>query len=150
MHLILWRHAEAEDGNDDLARTLTPRGREQAAQMAAWLKKHGPSDLRVLVSPAVRTRQTADALGLSYQVVDSIAPGCAPQAVLQAAAWPEAEGAVLVVGHQPTLGGAAALALTGTPSYWSVKKGAIWWLGTRQRDDDAQIVVRAVLTPDIC
>ena len=37
MDLILWRHAEAEVGSDDLARRLTVRGAKQARQMAAWL-----------------------------------------------------------------------------------------------------------------
>ena len=37
MNLILWRHAEAEDGADDLQRALTGKGRRQAARMAQWL-----------------------------------------------------------------------------------------------------------------
>lgn len=37
MDLILWRHAEAEDGSNDLARTLTRKGQQQTGQMAAWL-----------------------------------------------------------------------------------------------------------------
>ena len=35
MELILWRHAEAEDTNPDLARALTRKGRNQASRMAA-------------------------------------------------------------------------------------------------------------------
>ena len=31
MNLILWRHAEAEDGSNDLARALTSKGQRQAA-----------------------------------------------------------------------------------------------------------------------
>ena len=31
MDLILWRHADAEDGADDLARRLTAKGHQQAA-----------------------------------------------------------------------------------------------------------------------
>ncbi len=34
MDLLLWRHAEAEDGTPDLKRKLTPRGEKQARQMA--------------------------------------------------------------------------------------------------------------------
>ncbi|MCK9511424.1 MAG: histidine phosphatase family protein [Pigmentiphaga sp.] len=148
MNLFLWRHAEAEDGSNDLARALTARGREQAAHMARWLSAFAPADLRILVSPAVRTRQTADALGLSYEVVESLAPGASPATVLTEAQWPTATSNVLVVGHQPTLGMAAALALTGHPLSWSVRKGGIWWLANRQRDDDHQVVVRAVVTPE--
>lgn len=150
MHLLLWRHAEAEDGLDDMARALTPRGRQQADRMAAWLLRHAPENLRVLVSPAKRTRQTADALGRDYEVVPALAPGASPAEVLAVTDWPQGHGAVLVVGHQPFLGQTAALALTGQPGYWSVKKAGLWWLATRQRDDDAQVVLRAVITPEIC
>ena len=64
MDLLLWRHAEAEDGEDDMKRRLTERGHKQARAMAAWIRKHQPKDLRIIVSPAVRTQQTAEALKL--------------------------------------------------------------------------------------
>ena len=34
MDLLLWRHAEAEDGDDDFKRRLTDRGEKQARTMA--------------------------------------------------------------------------------------------------------------------
>ena len=34
MDLILWRHAEAEPGEPDLERALTPKGVKQARRMA--------------------------------------------------------------------------------------------------------------------
>ena len=43
MDLILWRHAEAEDGVPDAKRKLTPRGRKQAKQIARWLKQRLPA-----------------------------------------------------------------------------------------------------------
>ncbi|WP_204271061.1 histidine phosphatase family protein, partial [Escherichia coli] len=64
MDLILWRHAEAEviaPGQDDLQRALTPKGERQARRMAAWLNHRLPATTRVLVSPALRCRQTAEA-----------------------------------------------------------------------------------------
>ena len=42
MDLLLWRHAEAEDGEDDLKRRLTARGEKQARTMAAWIRDHQP------------------------------------------------------------------------------------------------------------
>ena len=59
MELILWRHAEAEDGYPDLERALTEKGHEQAKKMADWLKSRLPKDTQVLVSPAKRAQQTA-------------------------------------------------------------------------------------------
>ena len=39
MQLILWRHAQAEEDDDDLARPLTAKGHKQARKMARFL--HG-------------------------------------------------------------------------------------------------------------
>ena len=103
----------------------------------------------IIVSPAERTRQTAAALTDAFEIDRQLAPGAAPTAVLAASGWPEHKGAVLVVGHQPTLGMAAALVIAGEPMPWSMKKGAIWWLSHRVRGEHPQIVLRAVISPDL-
>ncbi|KAB2318755.1 histidine phosphatase family protein [Betaproteobacteria bacterium SCN1] len=148
MELILWRHAEAEEGPHDLERALTGRGRKQAARMADWLTPRLPPDIRILASPAVRTRQTAQALGRDYAVEPALAPGATAAAVLAAAGWPEAAHPVLVVGHQPTLGRIAARLLAGTEGDVSVKKAGVWWFQCRMRNDELQVVLRAVAGPD--
>lgn len=149
MNLILWRHAEAEDGPDDMKRALTKRGRRQAELGAEWLRKHAPADLMVLASPAVRTRQTADALKLDYLVVPELAPDAEPANVVAASGWPLADRSVLIVGHQPTLGRVCSQLLSGEDLPWTLKKGGIWWLARRQRDEDFQVVIRAVVNPDL-
>jgi phosphohistidine phosphatase len=145
MDLILWRHADAEDGVRDEERRLTAKGKEQAARMASWLKRQLPRDAVILVSRARRAQQTAQALGRKFKTSEAVGLEATPQTVLEAADWPRGTGTVLVVGHQPTLGQAAALALTGAPADWGVQKGAIWWLVSR---DEGETRVRAVLTPD--
>ena len=55
MELILWRHAEAEDGAPDIARELTAKGHKQATKMAEFLRPRLPENTRILVSPARRT-----------------------------------------------------------------------------------------------
>jgi len=149
MDLILWRHAEAEDGSPDAARALTSKGRKQARAMARWLRKRLPPECRILVSPATRAQQTAAALDMPFVTVAKVDVGASPAAVLEAAGWPSRGGAALVVGHQPTLGRAAALALTGHAADWAIKKGAVWWLTRRTRDRAAEVVLRAVLGPDL-
>ena len=109
MDLILWRHAEAADGTPDLARKLTVTGTKQALDVAHWLRPRLPKHTRVIVSPAARTLETAKALTQDFEIVRDLAPGASPVAVLAAARWPEQKGAVLVVGHQPTLGLLAAM-----------------------------------------
>src|SRR5688500_2933685 len=98
MNLILWRHADAEEGRDDAARRLTSKGREQANRMAAWLERHLPASARVIVSPAVRAQQTAEALSRDLHTDERVNTGARPHDVLKAAGWPDASTAVVVVG----------------------------------------------------
>ena len=151
MDLILWRHAEAvveSEGQNDLERALTAKGERQAQKMAEWLNRHLAHSTRVLVSPALRCQQTAQGLGRKFRTVASLAPGAGAAAVLAAARWPDASEPVLVVGHQPTLGLVASLALTNAAQPWSVRKGAVWWLRSRSREEGERVVLQAVQGPD--
>lgn len=148
MDLILWRHAEAEDGVPDKTRDLTAKGEKQASRMAAWLKSRLPRETKVLTSPATRAIRTARYLVDEPEVVRALDVGATPAAVLAAAGWPE-NGSVVVVGHQPTLGRVAALLLSGEEADWVIKKGAIWWFTNRVRGGEAQTVLRAVMAPDL-
>lgn len=146
MELILWRHADAEDDAPDEERALTAKGVRQAQRMAAWLKERLPGDAVVLVSPSKRAQQTAQALTGKFEVSRDVGIAATPQSVLKAAGWPRAEGTVVVVGHQPTLGQTAALIMTRSAAEWGIKKGAIWWLASREPDET---VVRAVIAPEM-
>ena len=149
MDLILWRHADAEDGAPDSARELTKRGHKQAERVAAWLKPRLSERCEILVSPAKRAQQTAAALDLPFTTSRGVGTGASVADILAAAGWPDRRDAVLVIGHQPTLGRVAALLLAGREADWSVKKGAIWWIGSRVRDGQAQAVLRAALSPEL-
>ena len=151
MDLILWRHAEAvveREGLADLERPLTPKGERQAQRMAEWLNHRLAHSTRILVSPALRCQQTAKALARSFKTSAAIAPDADLESMLKAARWPDASEPVLVIGHQPTLGFAAAFLLTDLPQPWAVKKGAVWWLRNRDREGEAQVVLQAVMGPD--
>ena len=148
MDLLLWRHAEAEDGADDYSRPLTERGRKQAASGAAWLTQHLPRQLRIIASPTVRTCQTAEALGLPFQVEAGVGPESGTPAMLATIGWPPARGSVLLIGHQPGLGRLASLLLGGQEADWSIKKGSLWWLSRRVREGEPQTVLRTVIAPD--
>jgi phosphohistidine phosphatase len=56
---------------------------------------------------------------------------------------------VLVVGHQPTLGLAAAYLLSGQAQPWTLRKGAAWWLRVREREGVAQVVLHGALSPEL-
>ncbi|MDD5175111.1 MAG: histidine phosphatase family protein [Sterolibacterium sp.] len=154
MELLLWRHAEATEadtGQPDQERRLTARGEKQARQIASWLREHHQKRLRILVSPAQRCQQTAHALALPFDVEPSIGTSAAAADLLAAAGWPPGSGshdnAVLLIGHQPTLGRLAALLLSGQEADWAIKKGALWWFSIRIREGETQTVLKAVVGP---
>ncbi len=159
MDLILWRHADARDQPDeepdaqaDLMRPLTARGERQARRMADWLNRVLPASTRILVSPAQRCRQTADALDRRYRTVDALLPGTSHSQALDAARWPDSREPVLLVGHQPMLGQLAACLMSGAPALaappWAVRKGSVWWLRQREREGGAEVVMVAVRGPE--
>ncbi|MDM5181455.1 phosphohistidine phosphatase SixA [Massilia sp. DJPM01] len=152
MDLILWRHAEAYDaepGQDDMERALTPKGQKQARRMADWLTSQLPGSCRILVSPALRTLQTVEPLKRKFKIVHDLAPGADPEDVLMAANWPNGREPVLVVGHQPTLGQVAALLLAGQPQDWQIKKANAWWLVQREALDPYSLYLKGVMAPDL-
>ena len=152
MDLVLWRHAEAEEdapGGDDLRRALTSRGEKQAARVAGWLDRQLPEGARILSSPALRCEQTVMALGRKYKLRDELVPGSPVDAMLECAQWPHSRQLVVVVGHQPALGQAIARLLDMRHESCAMRKGAVWWFRTRERDGHLQAQLLAVQSPDL-
>jgi phosphohistidine phosphatase len=156
MDLILWRHAEAEDleetddgGGADLSRRLTSKGERQASRMAAWLDRQLPEGVRIYCSPAVRTEQTVIALGRKYKAREELGPDRSFQELLALAQWPDNRQPTLIVGHQPTLGQTIAHLLRLSEPDCSVRKGAVWWLRQRERENKVQTVLITVQTPEL-
>ena len=107
--LYLLRHAKAQKavpGEDDPARPLIRRGRDDAEQMAAWMKKHHIQPATVLCSPSARTRETLEiiqpALGDAKIVFEATLYG-ASVAALRAliARLGRNHESALIVGHNP-------------------------------------------------
>jgi phosphohistidine phosphatase len=161
--LVLWRHADAgqgDDSADDFLRPLTAKGERQAARMAAWLKRQLPQSTRVLCSPATRTEQTVRHLELAYKLRDELGPGTGVADMLSVSQWGTYKGTTVIVGHQPTLGllvahaqmpgwlpGQGALS-TDTQAV-SLRKGSLWWLRLRDKEDRQEVVVVCVQTPEL-
>lgn len=153
MDLVLWRHAEAHEaaeGVDDLERALSKRGEKQALRMAQWLDRQLPEVTRIISSPARRTEQTVLALGRKYKLRPELAPGGDVDELLALARWPDGKSVVLVVGHQPVLGQTIARLLGLAESDCAVRKGAVWWLRSRQRGEPGRLetVVLTVQSPE--
>ena len=156
MDLILWRHAEAEedlkivmDAQSDLERKLTSRGEKQAARMSAWLDRQLSGSFRIVVSPARRCEQTALVLGRKFKFRSELLPGATPAQLLEVVQWPVSKLPMLVIGHQPTLGQTIAQLLGLQESECALKKGALWWLRTREREGRMETVVVTVQSPEM-
>lgn len=149
MELILWRHADAEDGQGkaDADRELTRRGRKQAERMAEWLRAQLNDDWRILVSPAKRALQTVEPLDRPFEESGEVGLAATPASILRAADWPDGKRPVVVVGHQPTLGQVVAHLMGGPAGDVAIRKGAIWWFVTRKRDG-AETVLQCVIDPE--
>lgn len=155
--LILWRHADAgdpvEDSRSDFDRRLTEKGRRQAARVAVWLNARLPERYVVLSSPAPRAHETAQALGRKVRTDERLAPGASGKAVLSAADWPLRPGSrvrhLVLVGHQPSLGLAASLALAGVEQPWTLRKSGLVWLRSRGAHQHSECLLRAVISADL-
>jgi phosphohistidine phosphatase len=116
----LWvlRHAEAEPHGTraDSERRLTRRGERQARTAGAALALLDPGFAAVLYSPKARARQTAELAAEQWEPArrellrehDPLASGFDGAQALAALAEIEADGRLLIVGHEPDLSGVIA------------------------------------------
>ncbi len=88
-------------------------------------------------------------LGRKFKVRAELGPDGTLAQVLELVQWPQSKASVLVVGHQPLLGQLIAQ-LTGLQEDdCAVKKGAVWWLRTKLREDGTpRTVIWTVQNPD--
>jgi len=117
MLLYLLRHAEAEVlAASDAARRLTPKGDAQAARVGKFCRRQGIEPSVVLTSPVTRARQTAEIVtgnlaGAELVEVAWAACGMDPWRAMDELQAYAKFPAVMLVGHQPDLGGLAAALL---------------------------------------
>ena len=152
MDLIFWRHAEtaeAIDGQADADRPLTARGERQALRMAHWLERQLPESTKVLCCPTVRAEQTVTPLGRKYKLRDELSPNASVDDVLSLVQWPLNEHSVLLVTHQPLIGEAVSRLMQIQTKELVIKKGAVWWLRSRYKDDAQQTLLVTVQSPDL-
>lgn len=110
--LILIRHAKAmeEDVAGDHARSLSERGRGDAAELAAWLKAQKLVPELALCSTANRTRETLAALGGNIPTIlsDKLYLASTHEMLSQVQATDDAVSTLMLVGHNPGAHGLAA------------------------------------------
>ena len=119
--IVLLRHgAAARDAVNDAARPLTPEGERQARAAGAALSALGVDLERCLTSPKLRALDTArlacEELGLPYELEEELGGGIFDPAELAAGRD------VLLVGHEPDLSSAIAVA---TGARLKLEKGGL-------------------------
>jgi phosphohistidine phosphatase len=132
--LYLVRHAIAaergEEYPDDSKRPLTGQGMSRFRKAVRGLVEMGVEVDLILTSPYVRARQTADILAEELRghppVVETAAlvPGAAHADLLGELANHAKRPALVLVGHEPGLGTAAAR-LVGAKGAFEFKKGGV-------------------------
>ncbi len=84
---------------------------------------------------------------MAFETNPAVGTAAVPDDILRAVAWPYAERATVVVGHQPTLGAAAALALGIPGGSFAIPSGAVWWLS--RSEQRRETLLRAVMTSEL-
>jgi len=154
MDIILMRHGRSgqrgsHEGPDE-ERPLTPDGLKRLKRALPGLLQVVPHIGRVVSSPLLRARQTAEVVAAGYAVpleeLAALAPGGASQALSRWLARQHDE-ALLLVGHEPDLGQLASWYLTGShESFLPLKKGAICMIHFDGKPAAAQGELRLLLT----
>lgn len=119
--IVVMRHAKAEHGGPtDFERALSERGVADAVAAGEWLAELGLSPDLALVSAALRTRETWEAVaeGASWSLAPTLDEGlysAGPETVLDLLrALDAAVETVVVVGHNPTMAYLASMLDDGT------------------------------------
>ncbi len=124
MDLLLIRHGPAADRDpsrwpDDRNRPLTPEGERSTRRAAKGLARLEPGVDKVVSSPAVRARATAEifrevlAIDAELELWDELEPDTSPGPILERVQRYSRRRGVALVGHEPTLGELLGLAVTG-------------------------------------
>jgi phosphohistidine phosphatase len=158
MELLIIRHAIAFERDrlrwrDDGARPLSPAGKRRSRKAAAGLKELGKTPDRLLTSPLIRARQTAQILTEiagwpTAEEASELLPGKAPLAILTLLAKDRSE-RVALVGHQPGLGALLSACLVGNGSAIPIemKKNAVACLSFEGSARAGRAVLKWLATP---
>jgi len=125
VQIVVIRHAIAEDreafavgGRPDAERPLTERGAQRMRSAAQGLRTILPTIDRLISSPYVRAKQTAEIVAAEYpelavETIELLEPGAEPAAVIEWLCGIGPIDVVALVGHEPDLGAFVSYLLTG-------------------------------------
>jgi phosphohistidine phosphatase len=160
MDLFVIRHAVAEDaepGQEDAARTLTPDGKRTFRRAVQGLRELDWCFDRIITSPWTRALETAELLAPMTDgptiVTDLLTDKPRPELfamIAETSAAPRKRHATAVVGHAPWLSELVAWLAFGDPHHGEAialkKGGAVWLEGSAV---PGGMMLRAMLTPKL-
>lgn len=112
MIVYLMRHGDAaspgEWARDDASRPLTPNGERRVETAGRELKRLGFQVGKLLSSPILRARRTAELLaaqlnGLAVNLSDDVKSGVSMETIRKVSVANEASAPLLLIGHMPDL-----------------------------------------------
>ncbi|MEM4727660.1 MAG: phosphohistidine phosphatase SixA [Candidatus Bathyarchaeia archaeon] len=125
MRLYLVQHAEAKREEEDRARPLTDRGREEAIKVARYAARIGLHIEKIIHSGRLRALQTAEIMAehlrpsKGVEQAENLDPLSDPK--IFAERLKEIDEDTMLVGHMPHLGKLVGLLLTGDVSLEPVR-----------------------------
>jgi phosphohistidine phosphatase len=161
MRLVIIRHADAallgEPGiTTDEARPLTELGIRQCQPLARSLERLGLRPERLLSSPLVRARQTAEQLlsvwgqsGLAIEECLALAPGGKKRAIVQAINSKSSE-CLALVGHNPDVSELIGWFLGDKNVAIDLEKAGVACLEFEDCPDKGNGTLRWLVTPEWC
>ena len=88
-------------------------------------------------------------LSRKSKTLNELNPAASPEEVLAAVGWGIQTEPIVIVGHQPWIGECIHWLLMDAAAPLTVRKGAVWWLQSRDRDGVKDVIIRAVATPEL-
>jgi phosphohistidine phosphatase len=158
MDLYLIRHADAEplgkDGiQDDAERPLTPTGVAQCDNLAAALQRQGVHLERILTSPLLRARQTAENMlkklkpAPELQTCNHLAPGGKRRKLTRFLCALGVQ-SIAIVGHMPDLNEYAAWLIGSKLAQLELAKGGAAHIHFDEEPDKGAGVLTWLVTPE--
>lgn len=162
MDLYLIRHADAlplgeGDAHDDEERPLSAAGDAQCSSLAAALQRAGVTLDRVVASPLLRARQTAEGLlkhwtveeptpAPTLDVCGALAPGGKPRKLARYLLKLN-DSSVALVGHMPDLAGTAAWLIGSKKAQLELAKAGVAAIECEKLPGKGCGILRWLVTP---
>jgi phosphohistidine phosphatase len=161
MDLYIIRHADAQplgEGGieDDGERPLTVTGQSQCGPLAAALQRSGVNLERIVTSPLLRARQTAEGLlkhlgspAPDLHTCDQLAPGGKRRKLTRFLRGLHAQ-SVAIVGHEPDLSDYTGWLIGSKKAQIDLAKAGIACIHFEDEPDKGAGVLTWLVTPEWC